>query len=195
MATTYKTNVYLENANARPDSQNECEELTATILFPDGAQPVSGDVIKLCKIGENVEITAYELVLDKFDSNGTAALAGKLGITASDACLIAASTVLQTNTTGAKTFAAVGGDVATSGGFAVKPFPVQTTAQDVLLTFSASAGTAYTTGDRKITVRIKYQYAYPDQYVTGVTGVSSTNLLGTKSTSQAVVYTYNGNAP
>jgi len=195
MATTYKTNVYLENANYRPDSQNESEELTATIQFPDGVQPASGDIIKLCKIGENVEITEFELVMDQFDSNGTAALAGKLGITASDACLLASGTVLQTNTTGAKTLAAVGGDVATSGGFAVKPFPVQTSVQDVLLTFTASAGTAFTTGNRKITVRVKYQYAYPDQFVSGVTGVSASNLLGTKSTSQAVVYTYNGNAP
>lgn len=194
MANTYKSNVYLENANYRPSGQNEPQELTATILIPDGTALANGDIIKLAKIGDGVEIVSYELNLDQFDSNATAALKAKLGITASDACLLA-STIVQTNTSGAFSIAALGGDKATSGGFATNPFPVQTTAQDVILTITQNAGTNYTTGDRKVTLRFKYQYAYPDQYVTGVTGVSSSNLLGTKVTSRAVTYTYNNQAP
>lgn len=192
---TYNSLVYNQNANYRPDEQNGAEELTVTVSIPDGTALASGDIIKFCKIGENVEITSFELNMDEFDHNASAALTGKLGITASDACLLAASTALQTNTTGAKTVSAVGGDKASSGGFAVNPFPVQTSAQTVLLTLDHSAGTAHTTGTRNVTLRIKYQYAYPGTYVTGVTGVSSSNLLGTKTTDVAVVDTYNGNAP
>lgn len=194
MANTYKSNVYLENANYRPAGQNEAEELTVTVLIPAGTALANGDIIKFAKIGDGVEITSYELVMDQFDSNATAALKGKLGITGSDACLLASS-IIQTNTTGAKTTAGVSGDVASSGGFAVNPFPVPTSASDVLLTITQNAGTNYTTGDRKVTFRFKYQYAYPNQYVTGVTGVSSSNLLGTKVTGTAVTYTYNDQAP
>jgi len=192
---TYVSKQFNDNANYRPAGQNAAEELTVTVTIPAGTALASGDVIKFCKIGDSVEITEFELNLDQFDSNGTAAMTGKLGITASTASLLAASTALQTNTTGAKTVAAVGGDKASSGGFAINPFPVQTSAQTVLLTLDGSPGTAYTTGDRKVTLRIKYQYAYPDNWVDGVTGVSSSNLLGTKTTEKAVVYTYNGNAP
>lgn len=195
MANTYKSNVFQANANFRPTNQNGAEEATVTVLIPSGTALASGDVIKFGKIGANVEITQFELALDQFDSNATADLDGKLGITADDDCLLASATVLQTNTTGAKTISAVGGDKATSGGFAVNPFPVQTSTQTIILTLTGSAGTAYTTGDRKVTLRFKYQYAYPDQWQSGVTGVSSSALLGTAVTERAVTYTYNDNAP
>lgn len=194
MAINYKTKTYLDNARARPDGQNDAEKLVMTYTFKDGVNPTSGDKIYFGKIGENVRITQFQLKLDQFDSNGTAALAGKLGITASDACLIAAATVLQTNTTGKKNFARVDGEATANDSFAVTPFPVQTTVQDLILTFSANAGTAFTTGSRSITLEISYQYDYPNTWVTGVSA-SNYPFSGSKVSEEPVVETYNGNAP
>ena len=191
---TYKSPAYRKNAVYRPTSQVDPEEATFTISFPAGTNPVNGDVLKFCRLGENVRICQFQLELDQFDSNATAALAGKLGITGSDASLIAAATVLQTNTSGAKNFARVDGEATANDSFAVTPFPVSTSVTDVLLTISANAGTAFTTGIRNITLKIKYQYAYPDTYVTGV---SATNypFSGSKNTELSATYDYNGNAP
>lgn len=191
---TYKSSSYTKNAVYRPSSQTQPEEATFSITIPAGTALASGDVLKFGRLGENVRINTFQLEMDQFDSNGTAALAGKLGITSSDACLIAAATVLQTNTTGKKNFARLDGEATANDSFAVTPFPVQTTVQDLILTLSANAGTAYTTGDRTVTLKIKYQYAYPDTYVVGV---SATNypFSGSKSTAVAATYDYNGNAP
>lgn len=194
MAINYKTKTYLENARARPDGQNDAEELTMTYTFKDGVNPVSGDKIYFGKIGENVRLLGFSLDLDKFDSNASAALAGKLGTTDSDACLIAAATVLQTNTTGAKNFARLDGEATAIDSFAVTPYVVQTTPQDLILTFSANAGTAYTTGNRSISLTVRYQYAYPNQWVTGVSA-SNYPFSGSKVSEEPVVETYNGNAP
>jgi hypothetical protein len=196
----YKTKTYLDNARARPDGQNDAEELTMTYTFPAGVNPVSGDTILFGKIGENIVITQFQLTLDQFDSNATAALAGRLGTTASDACLIAAATVLQTNTTGKKNFARVDGEATAIDSFAVTPYVPQTTVQDLILTFSANAGTAFTTGNRNISLRIKYQYAYTNQFVTGVSDprYPFDTAAGANTTlvfSPPVVETYNGNAP
>jgi hypothetical protein len=194
MAINYKTATYLGNSRLRPNGQNDAEECTMTYTFPATINPLSGDKIFFGKLGENVYVKAVRLQLDQFDSNATAALAGRLGITASDACFIAAATVLQTNTTGAKTFARVDGEATAVDSFAVTPYPVQTTVQDLILTFSANAGTAFTTGNRSITLTAEYQYAYP---YTTVTGVSSTQypFVGSKTTDVPLVETYNGNAP
>lgn len=194
MATDYKTKTYLDNARARPDGQNDAEELTMTYTFPNGVNPLSGDRILFGKIGENVVLTQFQLTLDQFDSNAAAALAGRLGTTASDACLIAAATVLQTNTTGKKNFSRIDGEATANDSFAVTPYVPQTAVQDLILTFSANAGTAFTTGDRSISLRIKYQYAYPNRWVTGVSNTTYP-LAGSKVREAPVVDTYNGNAP
>lgn len=99
MANTYKSAVYLKNGRVRPDGENDAEEITCTVSIPDGVALASGDKLYFCKIGENVIVNQFELIMDAFDSNATADLDGKLGITASDACLLASATVLQTNTT------------------------------------------------------------------------------------------------
>lgn len=194
MATNYKTKTYNDNGRLRPVGQGNREATTMTYTFKNGVNPTNGDKIFFGKIGENVRITAFQLKLDQLDSNAAAALAGRLGITASDACLIAAATVLQVNTTGAKNFARLDGEATAIDSFAVTPFPVQTTVQDLILTFSANAGTAFTTGDRNITLEVVYQYDYPNRWVSGV---SATNypFSGSKVSEEPVVETYNGNAP
>ena len=197
---SYKTKTYLDNARFRPDGQNDEEGATMTYSFPAGVNPVSGDVIYFGKLGENVYVKQFQLSLDQFDSNASAALAGRLGITASDACFLAAATVLQTNTTGKKNFAGVDGEATAIDSFAVTPYPVQSTVQDLILTFSANAGTAFTTGTRNITLRIQYQYAYTNQFLAGVSDprypfdtAAGANTTLTYAT--PVVETYNGNAP
>jgi hypothetical protein len=191
---TFKASAFNKNAPLRPEDQYGEYGATMTISIPAGTALANNDILDFGKIGENVVVTHYELDFDKFDSNATAALKAKLGITASDACLLA-STIVQTNTTGAKNLSGSGGSQATSGDFAVNPFPTQTTVQSLLATITQNAGTNYTTGTRNVTLRVKYQYAYADQFVSGVTSVSSTNLAGTKVLSDAVTYDYNGNAP
>lgn len=207
MANQYKSSAVLKNSRARPDSQYEAEEATFTVSLPAGynAASASGDTYAFCILGENVTINRYNIRFPVLDTNATAAFAGKLGIVAyagagasqtwtgtNDAALLASGTVVQTNTTGAKDLSSLDGDVATGGGFNTKPFPVQTSQQIVVFNVTANASTngASATATNDITLTIAYQYAYPDTFVSGVTGVSSSNLLGTKSTSQAVVYLY-----
>lgn len=194
MANTYKSSAYRKNAVYRPTSQVGPEEAVFTITIPDGVGLASGDVLKFARLGENVHVMQFELSCDQFDSNATAALAGKLGVTSSDACLLASGTVIQTNTTGKKNLARVDGEATANDSFAVTPYPVQSTVQDLILTLTANPGTSYTTGNRNITLRVKYQNAYQDGWVSGV---SATNypFSGSKNTESAVVFDYNGNAP
>lgn len=194
MAKSFKTRTYLANSRLRPAEQNEAAECTLTYTFKDGVGPANGDKIYFGKLGENVVITQFQLTLDKLDSNASAALAGRLGTTASDACLIAAATVLQTNTTGAKNFARVDGEATAIDSFAVTPYAPQSTVQDLILTFSANAGTAFLTGNRNVSLRVKYQYAYPN---TTLVGVSASNypFSGSKVEAEPIIEDYNGNAP
>jgi hypothetical protein len=194
MATTYKSKVYRDNAVFRPTDQNGAEEITATVSIPDGKNLGVGDVLKFFRLGSDVRIMQFELEVDKFDTNANVTLAGKLGITASDACLIAAATEVQTNTTGSMNLARVDGEATAIDSFAVTPFPAQTSTQDVYFTVGVAAATAYSTGTRNFTLRAKIQNVYAD---TVVVGVSATNypLSGSKSTEVAAQYDYNGNAP
>lgn len=194
MANTYKSDVYLKGGRARPSGQDNGSTLVATVVIPAGKTLGIGDIFYFAKIGENVKIPKFELRLDALDSNASAALAGKLGITASDACLLATATVVQVNTTGKKNLARVDGEATAIDSFAVTPFPSQTTVQDLIFTVTAAAGTMVTAGDKKVTLEFDYQYDYPAQYVTGV---SATNypFAGAITTAPAEVDTYNGLAP
>lgn len=191
---TYKSSVYSKNAIYRPSSQNSCEEVVATISFPDGKNPVATDVLKFFRLGADVRITQFQLEVGKFDTNANVTLAGKLGITDSDACLLAAATEIQTNTTGIANYARVDGEATAIDSFAVTPFPAQTSTQDVLFTVGTSAATAFTTGVRSITLRAMIQNVYADTYVTGVSA-SNYPFSGSKNSEVAATYDYNGNAP
>lgn len=216
MANIYNSSAVLKNSRARPDSQVEAEEATFSVYLPQGTTLGIGDVLAFGVLGENVALTQFSLDMPAIDTNATATLAGRLGYvtyagpgatqaytgavagpaTGSDAGLIAAATVLQTNTTGAKNFARLDGEATAADSFAVTPFPVQPTQQLLILTISAVAATNnLANGAQTVSLVAKFQYAYPDSFVTGVTGAGASNLLGTKVVSPAVTYQYNNQAP
>lgn len=194
MANTYKSSVYLMNGRARPDGQNDAEALTASITIPAGTTLGVGDILKFAIIGENVRIKSFNLNCDAFDSNAAATLAGSLGITASNACLLASTTKLAGNSSAKVSLARVAGEATANDSFAVTPFPVQTTTQEVILTIATAAATAITNVDRTITLEFFYQYAYPDVTLVGVSDPKYP-FAGNKVTGTPIVVTYNGNAP
>lgn len=194
MANTYKSSVYLKNGRVRPSGQNNAEAITATVTIPAGTTLGVGDVLKFAILGENVRIKSFNLNCDAFDSNAAATLAGKLGITASDACLLAATAKLSGNSSAKVNLARVDGEATANDSFAVTPFPVQTTTQEVILTIATAAATAITNVDRSITLEFTHQYAYPDVSLTGVSN-SQYPFAGAKVYSPATVDTYNGIAP
>lgn len=194
MANTYKSSVYLKNGRARPDGQNDAEALTASVTIPAGTTLGVGDILKFAIIGENVRIKSFNLNCDAFDSNASATLAGKLGITASDGCLLASTTKLSGNSSAKVNIARVDGEATANDSFAVTPFPVQTTTQEVILTIATAAATAITNVDRTITLEFFYQYSYPDVTLVGVSDPKYP-FAGAKVTATPIVDTYNGNAP
>jgi hypothetical protein len=209
MANVYKSSAVLKNSRARPDSQYEAEEATFSITLPQGTVLGIGDTLVFGILGENLTAQQFSLDAPAIDTNATATLAGRFGIVqyagpgnaqtytgSNDAVFIAAATVLQNNTTGAKNFARLDGETSAGDTFAVTPYPVQTTQQLLVLNISAVAATNnLANGPQTVNLSIKYQYAYPDTFVSGVTGVTSTNLKGNPVSSQAVVYQYNNQAP
>lgn len=204
MANTYKSSVYLKNGRVRPSGQNNAEAITATVTIPAGTTLGVGDVLKFAILGENVRIKSFNLNCDAFDSNAAATLAGSLGITASSdvtqeqpdytACLLATTAKLSGNSSAKVNLARVDGEATANDSFAVTPFPVQTTTQEVILTIATAAATAITDDDRSITLEFTYQYAYPDVSLTGVSN-STYPFAGAKVYSPATVDTYNGIAP
>lgn len=194
MANTYKSSVYLKNGRVRPSGQNNAEAITATVTIPAGTTLGVGDVLKFAILGENVRIKSFDLNCDAFDSNAAATLAGSLGITASTACLLATTAKLSGNSSAKVNLARVDGEATANDSFAVTPFPVQTTTQEVILTIATAAATAITNVDRSITLEFTYQYAYPDVSLTGVSN-STYPFAGAKVYSPATVDTYNGIAP
>lgn len=204
MANQYKSKQVLDNVRFRPDSANEAEEIAMSIYLPAGTVLGIGDTLAFGILGENVDVQQFSLDMPVIDTNGTAALAGRFGTVtyagagnaqtwtgSQDAVFIAAATVLQTNTTGAKTFARLDGEGTAIDSFAVTPYVVQTDQRVLVVNISAIASTNnLATTAQTVTLYAKYQYAYPNTFVTGVTGVSPSNLLGTKTVSQAVTYQY-----
>ena len=193
MANVYKSSVYLKNGRARPDGQNEAEALTATVTIPAGVTLGVDDILKFAIIGENVRVKSFNLNCDAFDSNASANIAGKLGITASDSCFLS-STKLSGNSSTRVNLARVDGEATANDSFAVTPYPVQTTTQEIILTITTAAVTAITNVDRSITLEFAYQYAYPDVSLVGVSDPKYP-FAGTKVTDTPIVDTYNGNAP
>lgn len=190
----YKSATYTKGSRARPDSQVECAEFTATVVIPANTSLVAQDLIYFGKIGDGVDILQAEITSDSL-ANGTA-ITGTLGVVpattaktytavttgtnASSAGAVDANGVGLPNFACILTATALNGAsgirkniTASAGGgtgdaFAINPYPVLAVVGDLVMTIAAVGGTQTSTVDRKITVRCKYQYAYPARYPTGV---------------------------
>lgn len=206
MANQYKSKNVLDNVRFRPDSANEAEEASMSIYLPKGTVLGVNDSLVFGILGENVDVQQFSLDVPLIDNHASAAtLAGKFGTVtyagagnsqtwtgSQDAIFIAAATKFNGAGAGAAaTFARLDGEATANDSFAVTPYVVQTDQRLLVVTISAAAAlNNLANGPQTITLYVKYQYAYPNQYVTGVTGVSPSNLLGTKTTDQAVTYQY-----
>lgn len=189
MANTFNSSVYLKNAVYRPTSVGEDLEIVSSILVPNGTPIAINDVFNFCRVGEGVRIQDFVLEVDDVDTGTTFTF--DLGTDQTTATsLLSASTIGQ----------AAGENIrrssdATAGNqFATTPYVTQTTISKVYGTCHA-APTGNPTTDRSFILKLNLFYPLPDTELVGLTGVTSTNLLGTKVYSAPVVYLYGGAAP
>lgn len=189
----YTSTAYNKGGRERPNGEDNGNKLTATVTIPAGVNLAPGDILKFGRIGETVRVTQFQLEFDQFDSNAAATLAGRSGITASDGCFTAAG-VVQTNTTGRRVIARVDGEGTAIDSFAVTPFPVQGTVQELLFTVTAAAATPVNLVARNVTGRFEYDYVFPAQTLVGVSA-GNYPFGGTTVNAPATLDTYYGNAP
>lgn len=189
MANTFNSSVYLKNAVYRPTSVDDDLEIVASIVVPNGTPIAINDVFNFVRVGESVDILDFELRIDDVDT-GTS-FTFDLGTDQSTA-----TSLLSANTVGQSA-----GEVyrrstdATAGNqFATTPYAISTSIAKVYGTCHA-APTGNPTTDRNFILKLNLFYPLPDTELIGLTGVSSTNLLGTKVFVAPTVYTYNGAAP
>ena len=191
--TIFNSGTYLKSAVYRPTSVGDALEITSSITIPAGTgatgTPIAtGDILNFCKIGENVNVEG--LTLESSDLDSATGIVFNLGNTASATCFMSGSTFGQTG--GEKILRS--SDATAGDAFATTPYAVQTTVQTVFATVTTGATTNPLT-DRTITLKLKLFYALAETELTGLSGVTSTNLLGTKVFTPSIVYTYNGSAP
>ena len=202
----YQSDVYLKGAFARPVDQVAPAEETITITIPTGTSLLVNDLLYFAKIGENVDVLQADVTCDPLDSNAAATIAGSLGAVPSTTLKTQAAVVAVTGYNSIFTATTLGQNSGVgkniqrfAGGgtgdiFNINPYPVRDMKSDLVMVISAAAATAITNTDRKITVRFKYQYAYPAQIITGVSA-SNYPFSGNIVYGQPITYTYNGNAP
>lgn len=190
---TYKSTFFQQSARLRPSNAHQPEEATMSIVIPSGTALASGDILKFGNLGENVRV--LEVEWDVSSSLATSGLEMKVGTSEDDDCFYASSTTGAGN--GAATIRKlVNGEEAdtSADNFAETPFVVQTSVVDLRITIGGTIVSAVSNTDRTITLRVRYQYAYPDTYVSGVSN-STYPVSGSKSTSNAITLDYNGSAP
>jgi hypothetical protein len=190
---TYNSGVYLNGTRLRPGDQCECAETTISYTFPEGVAVASGDVVKFARIGENVKILSVELNWPAFGASLATGLdVGGDGTTlAVDAFIDGAATSTAIATAGV--VAKIAG-LESADTFADGNVPASAVVEDLQMTVAGAVTTAITNTDRTFTLRVKYQYAYPDQYITGVSD-ETYPFAGEIEYAPAEVETYNGNAP
>lgn len=188
---TYKSFSYVKGSTLRVSDQVEPEEGTFTVSIPDGKGLASGDVLQFGYLGENVRV--LEVELDNSASLASSGLTIDVGNGTTGDCFIdgvsfgnGAVTVISRKD---------GATADTSANnFADAPYVVLTTRSALVGTIASAVTGATTSGTRNITLRVKYQYAYPETYVSGVSNVTYP-LAGTQVTSDAIKLDYNGAAP
>lgn len=186
---TYNSGVYLRGTRLRPGDQCECAETTISYTYPIGTAVVSGDIIKFAHIGENVQILEVEI-----DNNTSLAASGvtvDVGTSAVADCFIDGNSF---GNAGATAISVTDGEATTADHFADGHVLPSTTVVDLQATLAGSIGTAVTDTARTITIRVKYQYAYPEQYISGVSDATYP-FAGNITYAPAEVETYNDNAP
>jgi hypothetical protein len=188
---TKKTRTYLGNARLRPDGQNDCESITVSYTYQVGEPVVSGDVIKFCKIGENVQVLSVEI-----DNDSSLAASGTTVDVGTDSvadCFIDGFSFGNGAATARTVVDGLTADTAADA-FADGHVLPSTSVRDIQATIGGSIGTAVTNTARTITCRIKYQYAYPNSTLLGVSDPRYP-FSGSKVTGAPVIEDYNGNAP
>lgn len=219
----YKSATYIKGSRARPDSQVETGEFTSTIVIPAGTALVATtDLFYFGKLGENVDLLQVDLTCDSLDSTGTTtgflgvvpattakvyatvlAVAGAAGSGTANATSVMAATALNGAAGIAKNHQRLAGGVAAAAdAFNINPYPILSVVGDIVMGI-AVIGTQVTTADRKITLRAKYQYAYPGNMPYGVGATATPTIVnssvnypftGVIVNGAGIQYDYNGQA-
>lgn len=186
---TYKSRSYTLNTTLRADEQLGAQEATLSLSIPDGKGLAQNDILYFGYLGENTRILSFEI--DNSASLASSGLVLDLGNGTTGDCLLdgvsfgnGAITVVQR----------VDGATAdtSANNFADVPYVVLTSRTAIVATVAGAVTGATTSGVRTINLRIRYQYAYPETYVSGVSD-QSYPLAGSKTTSEAIKMDYNGN--
>lgn len=188
---TYKAHSYLKGTTLRPGSQVDAEEATLTLSIPDGKAVVAADIWQFGYIGEDVRVLSVEI-----DNSASLAASGITINLGTDAAATAFLSGASFGNGGVTVLEAIDGATAGSSAnnFAVTPYVVQTSRKILQAVVGGTIGTPTTSGTRSINLRVRFQYAYPETYVSGVSNVTYP-LAGTKSTLDAIRFDYNGAAP
>lgn len=187
---TYNTSTYLKGARLRPADQFAPEEATFSYTYPDGKAVVSGDIINLGYLGENVQILEVEANVDT--SLAASGVTLDVGTSATADCFIDGASFGNGAGTAYKVIDGLIADTSASA-FADGHVVPSTSVLGLKATLAGTIGTAVTSGARTISVRFKFQRAYPEQIAIGAPNTypgSGSITYGTP-----VTLTYNGNAP
>lgn len=176
-------------------NQTEPAEAVFTLLIPDGtAVTAGGEVYKVVRLGEGHVVQAVSLEVS--GSLAASGLTFDAGTSTTADCFVdgwsggngSGGTILVEG--GLVT--ASGGSV--GGGFADGYVAPATSPVDLQFTIVGTATTPVTSGDRTISMRVKYSRPMPEAQVVGVSNVLYP-FAGNLVVKPATEYDYNGNAP
>ena len=184
MANVFKSGVSLKGAVYRPTSLGDALEIVSTVTLARGTTLGVGDKLSFGWVGENVRVEDFVLECDDLDTGTTLTL--DLGITDDPDAFLAADTVGRAGGEVIRRSS----DTTANNKFAVSPYVAKATKQEVFATVNA-APTGNPDTVRNVSLKLKLFLTPSEQVLTGVTGVTSANLLGTKEYEPATVYTYN----
>lgn len=188
---TYKAHSYVKGTTLRPSNQVEPEEGTFTLTIPDGKAVAQNDVWQFGYLGENVRVLSFEI--DNSASLAASGITIDLGNGTTGDCFLDGVSFGNAGVTVVERIDGATADTSANN-FADAPYVVLTTKTPIVATVVGSPSSATTSGIRTINLRLRYQYAYPESYLTGVSDVTYP-LAGSKVTSDAIKLDYNGAAP
>lgn len=188
---TFKSPSYVKGTTLRAQGQVEPQEATFTVTIPDGKGVAQNDVLQFGWLGEDTRILSVEL--DNSASLATSGITIDIGNGTTGDCLIDG---VSFGNGGVTVLQRVDGATAdtSANNFADVPYVVLTTRTALVGTIASAVTGATTSGIRTINLRVRYQYAYAESYLSGVSS-SSYPLSGSKTYSDAIKMDYNGNAP
>lgn len=186
---TFKSHAYVKGTTLRADGQDEPQEATFTLTIPDGKGLAQNDILQFGYLGENLRVLSVQM--DNSASLASSGLTVDIGDNTTGDCFFDGTSF---GNAGVTVIEAIDGATAATNAnnFADTPYVIRTARSSIVGTIASAVTGATTSGIRTINLRVRYQYAYPESYVSGVS-TSAYPMSGSKTTSDAIKFDYNGN--